>query len=64
MKEIVLRVPEPGEIFPREFKMHMVRAYKEFLLGLKSIIEKRIEKIEKIEKDLSEGKNIKRIEVK
>jgi len=63
MKEIVIKLPEFKDVVPKEFKLHMLRAYKEFLIAFKSIIEKRIEKIEKLEKELQEEKSIKKIEV-
>jgi len=63
MREIVIKIPEFKGIIPDEFKLHVLRAYKEFLLAFKSLVEKRIEKIEALEKELQEGKSIKKIEV-
>lgn len=62
MKEIKIRIPEPSDIFPENFSMHMLKAYKEFLLAFRELIDERIKKIEELERE--EGKKeIKKIEI-
>jgi len=43
-------VEEMFSFIPEEPRKHLRNARKEFLLALKSVIEKRIEKLEKVEK--------------
>ena len=58
MKEVKIRVPTPEDVFPEEFRHHMMQAYKEILLAFKSLIDDRVKKIESEEK-----KKIKKIEI-
>ncbi len=60
-KEIKIKVPTPNEVVPEEFKSHMLNAYKEFLLAMRSLIDESIKKIEEME--AKEKKEIKKIEV-
>ncbi len=57
-KEIKIRIPMPDEVLPEEFKSHMLNAYKEILLAMRSLIDEGIKKLEAKEK-----KEIKKIEV-
>ncbi len=61
-KEIKIKVPTPNEVVPEEFKSHMLNAYKEFLLAMRSLIDESIKKIEEME--AKEKKEIKKIEVR
>jgi hypothetical protein len=58
-----VRVPFPSleDLFPPEFVEHSIKAYKEFLLAIKSLIDAQLERIEKMEK--REKKEIKKIEI-
>lgn len=60
-KEIKIKVPTPNEVVPDEFKSHMLNAYKEFLLAMRSLIDESIKKIEEME--AKEKKEIRKIEV-
>ena len=62
MKEIKIRIPEPSDLFPENFSMHMLRAYKEFLLAFRELIDDRIKRIEELEREESK-KEIKKIEI-
>jgi hypothetical protein len=62
MREIKIRIPEPSDIFPESFSTHMLRAYKEFLLAFRELIDDRIKRIEELEKEESK-KEIKKIEI-
>ena len=57
-KEIKIRIPTPDELVPEEFKSHVLNAYKELLLAMRSLIDEGIKKIEAKEK-----KEVKKIEV-
>jgi len=60
-KEIKIRIPTPNEVVPEEFKSHMLNAYKEVLLAMRSLIDESLKKIEELE---TKGKKeIKKIEV-
>ena len=62
MKEVKIRIPGPADLFPENFSTHLLRAYKEFLLAFRELIDDRIKRIEEIERE--EGKKkIKHIEI-
>lgn len=57
MREVRIRIPTAEDILSSEFRRHMINAYKEVLLAIRSLIDERIKKIE-------EGKEkIKKIEI-
>jgi|GEM_PF-428220 uncharacterized damage-inducible protein DinB len=63
-KEITIKIPAKfPEIIPKEAKVHMLNAYKEFLLAIKELTEEGIKRIEE-EISESEEKKLKKIEVK
>jgi len=65
-KEIKVKVPTPDDVLPEEFRKHVLQAYKEFLLAMKSLIDEHVKKIEELEGLLSkegEKKEIKKIEI-
>jgi hypothetical protein len=59
-REVKIKIPTPDDVLPDEFKKHMLQAYKESLLALKSLIEEHIKKIEELS---AEKKEIKKIEI-
>jgi len=61
-KQVKIQVPTPDEIVPEEFSKHMLNAYKEFLLGFRSLIDEQIKKVEDIESGKVD-KVIKKIEI-
>jgi methionine synthase II (cobalamin-independent) len=60
-KEIKIKVPTPNEVLPEEFKTHVINAYKEFLLAMRSLIDEQIKKLEELES--KEKKEIKKIDI-
>lgn len=60
-KEIKVAIPTPEDLFPSEFVEHTLKAYKEFLIALRSLIDAQLRKIEELEK--KEKKEIKKIEI-
>ncbi|MFN3383687.1 MAG: hypothetical protein ACK401_02180 [Archaeoglobaceae archaeon] len=60
-KEVRIEIPTLEDIFPSEFTEHALKAYKEFLIALRSLIDVQIKKIEEMEK--KEKKEIKKIEI-
>jgi hypothetical protein len=58
-REIKIRIPTPDEILPEEFKTHMLNAYKEILLAMRSLIDEGIKRLE----ESKEKKKIKQIEI-
>uniref|UniRef100_A0A7J2TKI5 Uncharacterized protein n=1 Tax=Archaeoglobus fulgidus TaxID=2234 RepID=A0A7J2TKI5_ARCFL len=57
------RIPFPSveDFIPREFLEHSLKAYREFLLALRSLIDFQLERLEKMEK--KERKEIRKIEI-
>ena len=65
-KEIKVKVPTPDEILPEDFRKHALKAYKELLLAMRSLIDDHVKKIDELEEMLSkknEKKEIKKIEI-
>ncbi len=60
-REVKIRIPTPDEVIPEEFKSHMLNAYKEFLLAMRSLIDEGLRRIEELE--AKEKKEIKKIDV-
>lgn len=60
-REVRIMVPTVEDIFPEEFVEHALKAYKEFLIALRSLIDAQIKKIEETEK--RGRREIKKIEV-
>ncbi|MEM1578445.1 MAG: hypothetical protein QXN34_00910 [Archaeoglobaceae archaeon] len=60
-REVKISIPSFEDLFPPEFTEHALKAYKEFLIALRSLIDAQIDKIEEMEK--KEKKEIKKIEV-
>jgi len=60
MRVVKIRVPEPKDLIPEEFRKHMVNAAKEVLLAFRSLVDLKIKKLEKLE-TMKEG--VKKIEV-
>ncbi|MDW7990250.1 MAG: hypothetical protein RMH75_06270 [Archaeoglobaceae archaeon] len=60
-KEVKITVPSLEDFFLPDFMEHTLRAYKEFLLALRSIIDAQIKKIEEFER--GEKKEMKKIQV-
>ncbi len=60
-KEVKIEIPTLEDILPPEFTEHTLKAYKEFLIALRSLIDAQIKKIEEMEK--KEKKEIKKIEI-
>jgi hypothetical protein len=58
-REIKIRIPTPDEILPEDFKTHMLNAYKEILLAMRSLIDEGIKRLE----ESKEKKKIKQIEI-
>jgi len=58
-REIKIRIPTPDEVLPEEFKTHMLNAYKEILLAMRSLIDEGIRRLE----ESKEKKKIKQIEI-
>ena len=58
MREVKIRVPTAEDVIPEEFKHHMMQAYREILLAVKSLIDERIKRLESKEK-----KKIKKVEI-
>ncbi|HIP25130.1 MAG TPA: hypothetical protein EYG81_01505 [Archaeoglobus profundus] len=56
--EIRIKIPKPNEVLPEDFRKHMLQAYKELLLAIRSLIDVQIKKLEK-----SEKKEIKKIDI-
>jgi len=53
-----IMIPKPNELLPDDFKKHMLQAYKEVLLAMRSLIDVQIKKLEEFEK-----KEIKKIDI-
>ena len=60
MRVIKIRIPEPKELVPDEFKRHMINAAKEVLLAFRSLVDLKIKKLEEIE---AKKESVKKIEV-
>lgn len=61
LRGIKITIPAMEDIFPLEFTEHMLKAYKEFLIALRILIDAQIKKIEELEK--REKREIKKIEI-
>ncbi len=59
MREIKVKIPEPEDVIPERALKHFVNAYREFLLGIRELIDSAIEVAER----KKEGKEVKKIEV-
>ncbi len=59
---IRIRVPNPEEVLPEEFRVHVMNAYKELLLAVRSLIDEGIRRVEEMEKR-SGKKEVKKIEI-
>jgi hypothetical protein len=63
-KEVRVRVPTPDDVLPSEFRKHILQAYKEFLLALRSLIDEHVKRVEEFESVISEEKKeIKKINI-
>ncbi|MEM0203643.1 MAG: hypothetical protein QXO16_07650 [Archaeoglobaceae archaeon] len=60
-RDVKITIPTLEDLFPAEFTEHTLKAYKEFLIALRSLIDAQIKKIEEIEK--KEKKEIRKIEI-
>ena len=56
MREIKIKIPTPDDFLHGEFGKRMLRAYKEFLLAMASILHSRVKRIEELEKQIEEEK--------
>lgn len=50
MKEVKIKVPEPKDFVSEKALLHFMNAYREFLLGIKELVDFAIEKAIEIEK--------------
>ena len=50
MKEIKIKVPEPKDLLPEKAIVHFANAYREFLLGVKELLDFTIEKAIEVER--------------
>ena len=62
-KEIKIRIPTPDEVVPEEFKGHMLNAYREFLLAMRSLIDESLKKLDELESKSKQKKEIKKIDI-
>ncbi|MEM4472693.1 MAG: hypothetical protein QXR27_04060 [Archaeoglobaceae archaeon] len=60
-KDIRITVPSLEDVFPEKFLEHTLKAYKEFLIALRSLIDAQIKKIEELER--KEKKEIRKIQI-
>ncbi len=58
-REIRIKIPTPDELVPEEFRSHMINAYKEILLAIRSLIDRRLKKLEESESK----RELKKIEI-
>ncbi len=59
MREVKIKVPEPKDLLPERAMVHFVNAYKEFLLGVKELVDFAIERAIEVERK----REIKKIEI-
>ncbi len=60
-KEIKIRIPAPDEVVPGEFKGHLLNAYREILLAMRSLIDESLKKLDELES--KKKKEIKKIDI-
>ncbi len=60
MKVVKIRIPEPNEFIPEDFRKHMINAAKEVLLAFRSLVDLNIKKLEELE---TKKENVKKIEI-
>jgi len=58
---IRVRIPDPEDVLPEEFKVHMINAYRELLLAIRSLIDEGIRRVEEMGK--KGKKEVKKIEI-
>jgi len=63
MKEVKIKVPDPDEFLPEEFKEHMLNAARELLLAIKCLIDAKLESLGKVEETIKRKKDVKKIEI-
>jgi len=63
MREIKIVLPELEDVVPEEFLEHMLKATKEILLAMRTLIDSGLDKIEAVEEITKAKKEIKKIEV-
>ncbi len=63
MREVKIILPELEDILPEEFVEHMLKATKEILLAVRSMIDSGLDKVEALEEVAKAKKDIKKIEI-
>mgnify|MGYP000005862674 CR=1 FL=1 len=63
MREVKIILPELEDILPDEFVEHMLKATKEILLAVRTIIDSGLDKVEALEEVAKAKKDIKKIEI-
>lgn len=63
MREVKIILPELEDILPEEFVEHMLKATKEILLAVRTIIDSGLDKVEALEEVAKAKKDIKKIEI-
>lgn len=61
-RDVKVKIPTMDDVIPEEFREHLMEAYKEGLLALRSLIDSQVKRIEEGEAD-KENKVIKKIEI-
>ncbi|MFP3908948.1 MAG: hypothetical protein ACLFVI_05870 [Archaeoglobaceae archaeon] len=61
-RDVKVKIPTMDDVLPREFREHLMEAYKESLLAFRSLIDAQVKRIEEGEAD-RESKVIKKIEI-
>jgi len=63
LREVKIILPELEDILPDEFVEHMLKATKEILLAVRTIIDSGLDKVEALEEVAKAKKDIKKIEI-
>jgi len=63
LREVKIILPELEDILPEEFVEHMLKATKEILLAVRSMIDSGLDKVEALEEVAKAKKDIKKIEI-
>ena len=63
MREIRIVIPDPDDVVPEEFVIHMLNAAREFMLALRSLIDAGLERIDTAEEIVRAKREIRKIEI-
>ena len=63
MREIKIVVPDINDMLPEEVVSHLIKAFREVLLAMRSFIDASLEKLDTAEELVKAKKEIKKIEI-